>query len=179
MGLGSSNKGNCDFAELLFLPLYRDGVKSYYPFLPLPSDHLAPSMKEHPLFILLGAEQRVETMPKCRLVSAIEDTRSLQDNSHHESSAVKACKGCGFGISPLQPKERGAHQHLSWQTLLQTTVRCQRQCLQIQSQVHIYAIAPTSHSAVCCHPPPNQSCFVPVLFCSFFCSLPACSFSNS
>lgn len=48
-------------------------------------------------------------------------------------------------------------------------------------QLHICAVTPASHSAVVCHPP-SQSITVClsslVLFCFFFCSLPACSFSN-
>lgn len=48
-------------------------------------------------------------------------------------------------------------------------------------QLQLCAVTPTSHSAVFCHPPSQSITFCLssfVLFCFFFCSLPACSFSN-
>lgn len=55
-------------------------------------------------------------------------------------------------------------------------------CLSSLPSDNLYRLTPTSHSADFCHPPSRSIMFCLsslVLFCFFFCSLPACCFYNS
>lgn len=85
----------------------------------------------------------------------------------------------------LHPEKQQSHQCHSWQMLFQCFLPLEIPVTMSPDPlppVHICAVTSASHSAVFCHPPSQSIMFClsySVLFCSFFCSLPACSFSNS
>lgn len=77
-------------------------------------------------------------------------------------------------VFPISTLKKQRHQCHSRQMLIQPTLR--------DPSDNLYRLTPTSHSAVFCHPPSRSIMFCLsslVLFCFFFCSLPACCFSNS